>query len=293
MLGLTTLWALCLMFFIHPYSFLEPSRFFAAQFSTLFDHAVSDQAVGFWQGVGIWWEYVFTGYPLLGLAILSFPLTLWAAGRSRAFSYPQKILFTVNALSIAVIALTITALAHLFPGEVGALYLYPLHPFILLHWMAVMSLVWMWDGPVTRRALLGVLGGLGIAVLAQGFVFTTHYLHTRADYRATMTYHVYAAIQQDVPPGAKIAHDHFVAVPEGYGSCHYWNDCSRPELLAAYDPDYVIFNQDFLINGKPQVNTAILAAFVREHGYHKVGAISGPVLGQEDATVTLYKRPTR
>ena len=96
----------------------------------------------------------------------------------------------------------------------------------------------------------------------------------RLDYKNSIAFRTYEYINNNVKPGDKIAHDHFVAVPDKMHniSCHFWRGCGT-DYIDEFNPNYVIFNPDFSFNGK-SIETKRLARYVKDHNMVLIGKIT-------------------
>jgi hypothetical protein len=101
--------------------------------------------------------------------------------------------------------------------------------------------------------------------IAVGLKSTLHDSMGRLDYKNSIAFRTYEYINNNVKPGDKIAHDHFVAVPYEMNniSCHFWRGCGT-DHIDEFNPTYVMFNPNFSFIG-PSKETLRLKKYVKDH----------------------------
>jgi hypothetical protein len=115
----------------------------------------------------------------------------------------------------------------------------------------------------------------------------------RLRYKESLLYKTYNYIQKDVPDGSRVVYDHRVAIPSGKGivACKSWNECATKDLVG-FNPDYVIFSENWTLSGVTTPETARLIKYVRDHHFEFITEISSTSLYTEgDFTVSVWKKP--
>jgi hypothetical protein len=102
---------------------------------------------------------------------------------------------------------------------------------------------------------------------------------------------VYSYIDDNIPSGAKIANDHFVAIPPDKNiiDCDYWSQCSTIDALENLQPDYVIFSEDWKFSNQETVpETQQYIDYVKEHHYVLIDTLRHDSV---KITISVYKKP--
>lgn len=102
------------------------------------------------------------------------------------------------------------------------------------------------------------------------------------DYKTSIVYQSGQYITEHLPKGSKITYDVFVYIPTGYVPCQFWSSCGNLERVEKFQPDYVVFNPDYLRSP----NTIMLKKFIAKHAYRLIDTIKASGI-----TVSVYKKP--
>lgn len=122
-------------------------------------------------------------------------------------------------------------------------------------------------------------------VLVADFSISIPMGYTRLMYKNTLIYKVYNYIEENIPNGSKIAHDHFVAIPSDKGiiGCHFWQGCGT-DYIEKFQPDYVIYDENWTCCGDK--STARLTKYINDHHFILIDTIVF-----DNATVSVWKKP--
>ncbi len=285
----TCTWSLLLLFMVHPYAFIAPYKFIKSQLDTIIYHTSVEHTFSLTETMKIWWITIIHRMPLYSFTVISAPLCLFVCYKSRQIYKKSKILYTTNLLSIIGILFVVSYIERAFPGQV--FYLYPLLPYVLLNIGAIIWYVLMVISRPVRFIITCFIFCIGFLFLAFNYMSTNQILKKRLDYKDSMVYKVYNYIRSELPKNSRIAHDHVIAVPlsDGYKSCHYWNSCASLNAIKDYDPDYIIFNKEFNINGKAHNNTENLKKYILRHDY-KIRKVLN-MKENPTVSISIYERP--
>jgi hypothetical protein len=280
-----------LLLIIHPYAIFQPDHFIDAQLSTINDHSSSALTYTTKEAFMRWYEAIHSHVPLYNyFALLLIPASIVAFLKVRGTS---RTLFLTCGFSVLIITLIVMLVSKLFAGTVT--YLYPIYPFLLLYLMAcVHYVVARLPNIYWRVPVLGMMAFFAIVAFIFPWEGLYNHLTLRLNYRATVTYQAYQYMAEYMPEGAKIAHDHIVALPtreKGLVSCHYWQACSTIEGIRDFDPDFLVFNPEYTHNYKVPENTQNMLDYVEEANMEEIYSVHGGVIGGPPRPVVVYKKP--
>ncbi|MDX2095212.1 MAG: hypothetical protein SFW64_04655 [Alphaproteobacteria bacterium] len=271
-----------ILFFIHPFAILQPDQFIKYQ-QVLGGFVVGEYAQSFDKTLPQWMA-VFRGLPLLMLSALLVPCAvLVALRRYAARREAAALLVLVNGLGVAAILALVVVLNRLFitPG-----YLQPIYPFLIINLLAVVAFAGTLRARWLRASARVAFAYLAILSLGWNLYTMVPRLIDRLEYKDSVAYMSYDYIQKTLTKDDKLAFDHFVAAPSGLKErgCHYWTGCGT-DHIEEFAPNYVMFNEQYEVNGKPFKETQRLAQYVREHHLHRVAQFTA-----NGFTVSVFRK---
>lgn len=266
----TILLSVIVFFIVHPFAFLQFKTFVENQkvlFSTQTHGAVSRV-----EAIGNWIRMIQT-LPIIYISIIAAPFTLLGV---MIFVRDQKInrtFFLVNLLSSVLYVVLISISARYL---IQAGYFAPIYPFFILGFLVIpLFIVRKWDVNWLKLVIIASLAYFLFFVLVSDFSVSIPMGYTRLMYKETAIYKIYSYIQNRIPDGSRIAHDHLVAFPsdEGLLGCQYWQGCGT-DYIEEFQPDYVIFSEDWTFNGEILPETRRLKKYVKDHKFLLVDTIT-------------------
>jgi len=98
--------------------------------------------------------------------------------------------------------------------------------------------------------------------------------YARLIYQDSLPYKVYSYIEENIPDGSKITYDQFVAIPSGkeITGCSYWKGCGT-DYIEEFKPDYVLFAENWTMNGEITPETERLIKYVKNHHFNLIDTI--------------------
>lgn len=110
-------------------------------------------------------------------------------------------------------------------------------------------------------------------------------------YKDSLPYKAYSYIEENIPKGAKIAHDHLVPIPSNKSiiECQYWQGCGT-DKIEEFNPDYVIFSGDWKFNGKTIPESMRLKQYINDHHFILINTIDGPIPAGF-FSISFWKKP--
>lgn len=273
-LTITTLLSLSILFFIHPYLFFHPLNTYRFQKEVVAVFTEGQYALTTGQSLKMWFD-VLKSKPLIFYALILSPFTLgWAFVRRQR---PEAVLYIVNMVALLCISTIIVLTVHAWIRDE---YFAPIYPFFVLNAMTVvvgiarMRVRSLW---LIRAVLLVGAAYFIFFDLASIVGESLQMSFRRLDYKSSVAFHVYEYIETNIPAGAKVAHDHNVAIPstKGIVDCHYWQGCGERAWIERFDPDYVIFDESFTVSGIPHGPTQTLKKYIKDHQFELIQVIHG------------------
>lgn len=260
----TGLLSLLIFFIINPFAFLQPETFITNQkfmFSTQTSGVVSRV-----EAIQIWLDRIRSA-PIMYISILTAPAALIGAvflGRDHKIG---KVFFVVSLIgSILYVVLISISARHLI--QLG--YFAPIYPFFILNFLIIpLYIVKKWNVSWLKVVTAVLLIYFLFFVLVSDFSVSIPQGYARLMYKNSTIYQTYTYIQERIPNGSKIAHDHLVAVPssDGLESCQYWIGGCGTDYIEQFQPDYVIFNETWKFNGQTVPETQRLIKYVTDHKF--------------------------
>lgn len=283
-LSYSSIIALCVLFIIHPFAFIQIKRFIAYQQE--FRMFVSgDNVLSLTSACKIWLK-IFTGIPIVMLSFCLFPISIiWASACYLKSKQSGYYLYLVNAVALIVLSFMIASGNRLFPW--GA-YIQPLYPFFILNLLALVSFAY--NAKPQKLKFLKVFATMFFTYFILLSICFSIYntiprVFDRLDYKDSVAYLTYNFIQKNLDGNDRIAYDHFVALPSSMKDqgCHYWTDCAN--AIEDFNPNYVMFNNDWTLHGKQMKETKRLIKYVEDHNLQLVEELKTDTI-----KILIYKK---
>ena len=270
----TTIMSLLVFFVIHPYAFLQPTVLISANQWLLSAHS----SLPMQAALKLWVSKIVT-IPIIITSILACPITLGALYMQNIYK-PNKMLYLVNLLGSCIILLFICMTARLF---IAPSYLIPVYPFFILNVLSVLLYIIRKVSllPVLKYILIVTISWSLLFILVTDFSQSAPMGNTRLRFRDSTVYKVYVWIDNNIPDNSRIANDITVTVPDGKGitSCNYWGEQCGTDYIEEYNPDYVIYDEDYRTS---DAGTIRLKEYITDHDLKLIAII--------DNTVEVYKK---
>jgi hypothetical protein len=266
--------SLLVFFIIHPYAFIKPIEFLKFQYS-LSQSFSSAGEVSYMHSINSWVS-VIKYNPLMYFSLISLPLAIpFAFFMHKKSNLYEYFLFSVNGIAAIFIFLFVAYGNRLVYYDA---YLFPCYLFLFFNIFGIVQFLIIetkkFKFLLFREFFYITSISFFLFFIAVGLKSTLHDSMGRLDYKNSIGFRTYEYINNNVNPGDKIAHDHFVAVPDKMNniSCHFWRGCGT-DYIDEFNPNYVIFNPDFSFNGK-SIETERLARYVKDHNMVLIGKIT-------------------
>ena len=226
------------------------------------------------------WIDIIKTEPIIYLSIIASPFTILGAVIFGRDQKTGKILYIVNILSavLFIIQVSITLRYLIYNG-----YFAPIYPFFILNLMSIpLFIIRKWNVRLVKLLTILTLIYFVFIILVGNFSYSLPMGYTRLMYKNSLTYKAYQYIEENIPSGSKIAHDHHVAIPSDkeITACHFWQRCGT-DYIEEFQPDYVIFNEDYAFNGV-HPPTARLTQYIKDHHFTLVKTID---------SISVWKKP--
>ncbi|HUE99689.1 MAG TPA: hypothetical protein VMN99_10570 [Anaerolineales bacterium] len=274
-----------IFFIINPFAFFQPRIFFANQlrlFSTQTQGSSAEM-----DAVKAWLEILWT-MPAIYISILLAPLSFFGAIRLR----DQKVGLTFYLVNLAgslfFLFFTVMSLRYL----IYAGYLAPIYPLFILNLLGTAVFV------VRRLNLRSLKLGVGsiialclLFILIKDFSISLPVQWNRLTYQDSLAYQSYQYIEAEIPAGTKIAHDQFVAVPYDTDivGCHYWAGGCGSDYIEKFQPDYVIFNDDWTFQGATVPQKTRLITYINDYDFVLIDTIGNPAY--PGSSLQVWQKP--
>lgn len=279
-IGLSVLLVIIVFFVINPYAFIQPKVFISNQTALLSGHTQGSilnieaikNSINFLKTV-----------PIIYFSISLFPFTLLGAFLLERNQKENVFLYVFSTLSAIVYVLVISVSANLAYFQSG--YFSPVYPYFILSVLIVpLYLIRKWNiKPVKILVLIPLVYFLFFNLVGD-FSISIPKSYTRLMYKNSSIYKVYNYIEEAIPNKSRIAHDHFVALPSDKEiiGCHFWQGCGT-DYIEEFQPDYVIFDQNWTFNGV-HLPTQRLLKYVTDHHFILLDTIDN---------VSIWKKPPK
>lgn len=259
-------------FTINPFAFFQPKLFISNQ-TMVVSNQMFHTNLSFMEGVRLWLETIKT-MPIIFISLILFPFTLLGV---MIFGFDQKIggiFYIVNILGCFLFIIIFTISSRFI---ISATYFAPIYPFFVLNFLSTpLYIIRKWNVTALKFLISIPLAYFLFFLLVTDFSQSIRVNYARLMYKDSLIYEVYGFIEERIPDGARITYDQFVALPSNKEliGCHYWSKCST-DYIEDFQPDYVIFNEDFTFNGE-HLPTVHLRKYVRDHHYFLIDTIESP-----------------
>lgn len=278
--------SLAILLIIHPYFLFNLSKTIKYQIEIKEYFTESGLSLSFFEALSSWVKLI--GNNLLFLFfIFTTPLVIFISfiefKRRQNFNY---LLVFINAIALLLVTSLVFCVnrVYIYSG-----YLYPLSPFIILYLVSMVYFVK--NRPSSSFCLKILYFCLYVILLYSCYIAIKASIKLsseRYDFRDTTPYLTYNYIIENSKNGEKFAYDHFVAFPSEFSDrgCHYWQGCGT-DYVEEFKPDYVMFNDEFKINGKPLVEKERLKKYIADHNMKLDGFIKS---NKQNLKISIYKK---
>lgn len=275
--------SILIFFVINPFAFIQPKEFIGNQI-VLFS-GNTESIVSTREAMETWLQVIKT-MPIMFISIILFPFTVLGAVTLGHAQNIGKVFYIVNILASVLFVIIISiSLRFLYSAQ----YFAPIYPFFILNLISIpLYILRRWNVNILKWLVMIPTAYFLFFVLVTDFSFSIPANYARLMYKETAIYQVYRYIQEEIPDGSKIAHDHLVTFPstEGLVGCQYWQECGT-DYIEVFQPDYVIFSETWKFNGEMLPGTLRLKKYVRDHHFLLINTIS---YGGNDQ-ISVWKNP--
>lgn len=267
-LFLSTILSLAVFFFINPFAFFQPKVFITNQvllFSTQTQDSISSV-----DGIMQWINIIKT-LPVIYLSIILIPITLSAAIFLEGTEKVGRTFYIVNIIGSLIFVIILSISMRYI---IDVTYLSHIYPFFVLNIISIaLYIVRRWSANIIKLFVMIPLAYFLFFVVVVDFSVSLPKGYTRLAYQDSSIYKVYTYIEENIPNGSKIAHDHHVAIPydKEIIGCHFWG-CGT-DYLEEFQPDYVIFDENWIFSGEIFPGTVQLKKFVSDHNFILIDTI--------------------
>ena len=222
------------------------------------------------------------------ISLLVFPITLLGA---LIFGREQKVgrlLYVVNLMGcLLYTALVSTSMKYI----IDVTYFSHIYPFFVLNFLSIpLYLIRKWNVNIIKLPVMIALAYFLFFVLVADFSITIPKGFHRLMYKETIAFKVFSYIEDKIPPGSKVANDHLVGLPSDKNlvDCDYWASGCGTDYIEEFQPDYVIFSENWKFNEATVPETLRLEKYVSDHGFILIDTISS---NDVDYTISVWKKP--
>jgi hypothetical protein len=286
----TALFAVLVFFIIDPFAFFQPKVFIENQIILFSAHTQGSLTQS--EAIGKWIEII-KAFPVIFISIILFPLTVLGAIFLIRNQKVGKILYLVNIVTsllfVAFISLTSRYIIY-------DIYFAPIYPFLILNLLSIpLFIINKSEVRIIKWATTILLTYFLFFILLGSFSVSIPMGYTRLMYKDSIAYQTYNYIENNIPNGSRIAYDQFVGIPSNKGiiACLYWQGCGT-DYIEKFNPDYVIFSEDWTFNGQITPETMRLIKYVTDHHFlliDTVKAYSNADISRSLITFGVWKRP--
>ncbi|MBE0683426.1 MAG: hypothetical protein IH589_16080 [Anaerolineales bacterium] len=281
----STLLSVFVFFIINPFAFIQPKLFVANQillFTTISQGLTPNAEAT------IQWVEIIKKIPMIYTSIILLPITLLGAIIFERDQKVGKVFYLVNIIgSFLYVVIASNSLRYV----IDVMYFCQIYPFFVLNLISIpLYIVRKWNTTIIRLFVMIPLAYFLFIVLIADFSDSIPKGHTRLMYKNTITYKVYSYIEDKIPPGSKVANDHLVGLPsyKGLIDCDYWGGACGTDAIEEFQPDYVIFSEDWTFNGERVPQALRLEKYVSDHDFILIDTISNE---DSDFTISVWKKP--
>jgi hypothetical protein len=170
-------------------------------------------------------------------------------------------------------------------------YLSHIYPYFVLNFMSVpLYIIRKWNVGILKPLNLAPLAYFLFFILVNDFAWSVPQAHARLRYKDSLTFKIFDYMQNKIPPGSKVANDHFVGVPANSGlvDCDYWASGCGTDYIEQFQPDYIVFYEDWTFNGEFVAGNLRLKRYIKDHNFILVDTISTE---GNPMTISVWKKP--
>jgi len=283
-LFVTTLFSLFIFFIINPFAFFQPKIFLDGQIYLFSAHTQDNITRS--EALKLWLEII-KEVPAVFISIILAPLALFGLAFGAHDQKIERVLYAANIISAIFFVgfISVTSL-HIINNT----YFAPVYPFFILNLLSIPLYVFRRSkvGFIKFSVILSLIYLL-FFLLVDSFSLSIPLGYTRLTYKDSITYETYSYIEKNIPNGSKITHDHLVPISSEKAviGCQYWQGCGT-DYIEEFNPDYVIFSENWLFNGERLPEALRLEKYVSDHHFILVDTIRHE---GADFTISVWKKP--
>ena len=271
--------SILIFFIIHPFAFFQPRVFVEHQIYIVAHHA--EGSLTQIEAIEAWINII-KADPIIYLSIITSPFTILGAVIFERDQKAGKALYIVNILSAILFIIIISITSRII---ITGAYFVPIYPFFVLNLISIpLYIIRKWNGRLIKLLTILTLIYFLFMILVGDFSVSLPAGYDRLMYQKGVTYKTYKYIEENIPEGSKIAYDHFVAIPSEKEmiACHIWRACGTTDHIEEFQPDYVLFDENYTFSGVvPQIERSI--DYVNNNHYILIDTIE---------TVSVWKKPS-
>jgi hypothetical protein len=285
-LSLSVLFSILIFFIVNPFAFIQAKVFIGNQMS-FFSGNTQSQQITSMEAIRRWFEQIKTVH-IMYISILVFPITLLGAivlGRDQKVG---RLFYLVNLIGcLLYVVLVSLSMKYI----INVTYFSHIYPFFVLNFLSIpLYIVRKWNVNIIKLLVMIPLAYFLFFVLVADFSVTIPIGFTRLMYKDTIAFKVFSYIEDKIPPGSKVANDHLVGLPSDKNliDCDYWASACGTDYIEEFQPDYVIFSENWKFNGQTLPGTLRLKKYVSDHGFILIDTISSKGVYY---TISIWKKP--
>jgi hypothetical protein len=274
-------------FIIHPYLFIDPIKFLKAQGELFFSFQKDE--IGFFKNSFTWLIKLYKFDKIIFSSILLFPFSLFVF---RLLPNYPKVLVDFNKVSAVAFFF---GLFMIFKGNSTIFSPHYFLPLALFSYINISFLYFSFcsfRNKVVSILLRFLLITLVIFNLAINFSGVNNFINSYQNSVESLPIKTLNYIDQliNINSDIRIAHDHFVGSRQAYkgkNTCHYWNSCSNDDALNEFNPDYVMYNNNWKWAGKVHLPNEMLRLYISKNNFLLIDTIEDKI---KNIKVHVYKK---
>ena len=262
----TIIFCVLLFYIMNPYSFLEPKMFVKNQLRLVRAFGSGPMTLSI---VEAWKQYLnVIGRSLFLCASILISLIditiLLLRNRHRQKRDRYFLVLLISSFPILGIFMTNSRFF------ISINYLAPVIVYLIIGDILLIREVLQISQKRIRTISLATLCCILAFVFALGGQAVIRYGIDRLKYKETNFYRVYEYVKNNIPNGARVAVSHTVAIPpeKELAVFQWWQE--DPDKVADFNPDFLIYQKGFSINGVPTKEAKAFDGFVTREGYREV-----------------------
>jgi hypothetical protein len=283
---ITVTLAIIILFIIHPFALIEFKKFIEYQLF-FFSFVNSEYTFSLSESISRWLKAILEIPPLF-LMILFLPIMLAVS----FYNYKVKLLnFYFNTLVVAIFVILLLII-FLNRFLIQVVYFSPLYPFLILALMGSLNFFL-----INKNSLSPFFITIFIVFIFFNFIFSIYYsfpkMINRFFYKDSLAYKTYEYNLINITKSDRLVYDHYISVPTKLKvySCHFWQGCGEINTISLYDPNIIIFNEDWKVNGKITKETKTLIKYIKNNNFYLKAKIFGTGGHNYSVTgVSIYKK---